>query len=646
MITLTNEVRDEVLDKVGFAVEDYKSGLSGIWTKYAEWRKASEGRPKESAKSFPHAKAANVAAPLTSVSHKTMYGALWVGLAQRKPAVLIEALQRESPEEKAMAEAVQGYMEILSEDPRELGMKDFLRAWLSSSSLEGVGYDKVVWDASSHEVTASRVTAEGGTETIKYTVEDHFGPRVLFLTPENVSWDQAFQDFQRTPILLERFLLGEHELKEKGALGEYDGDAVEAVLEALTTTDSDGEGEDRARIGAGRGETPVAELYEAYIKIDVDGDGTFEDLLVVYHPASRTLLYAEFNSFGERMIGNVAYEERPGWIQGIGVGWQCEHMQSVMNTLYNSRMDGIALTDAPMFLIRKGSGIPLHDDIYPGKRIAVDDVEKDFRPFNFDKSFLNTKEEERNALFWAQKNTGASDTLAGFPDSVMRSSDTVGGQVLRLKQSSAMFTTILENYERALSDVYRRVFKVLVMYKDEIMEKERRIGRMTPEKLTLLEKALTMDLAEIPLHLRFKVNVTDVDETFEMQRQNLMTLVQIMSMYFEKMIQLGQALDSGTLGPVSKTIAASALETATMQMKETLKLFGKEETLGSLPDSRKLAFMREMGEAMLGQALGGMAKAMGAGGPQGPGGGAPAMNVTPPQGALPPGGAGVEGGVI
>jgi hypothetical protein len=134
---------------------------------------------------------------------------------------------------------------------------------------------------------------------------------------------------------------------------------------------------------------------------------------------------------------------------------------------------------------------------------------------------------------------------------------------------------------------------------------------MTPEKLALLEKALTMDLAEIPLHLRFRVNVTDVDETFEMQRQNLMTLVQIMSMYFEKMIQLGQAMDSGTLGPISKTIAASALETATAQMIETLKLFGKEETLGSLPDSRKLAFLREMGEAMLGQMLQGAAGAMG-----------------------------------
>jgi hypothetical protein len=188
-----------------------------------------------------------------------------------------------------------------------------------------------------------------------------------------------------------------------------------------------------------------------------------------------------------------------------------------------------------------------------------------------------------------------------------------------------MFTTILENYERALGDVYRRVFKVLAMYKDEVLEKERRVGRLSPEKLSLLEKALTIDLAEIPLHLRFKVNVTDVDETFEMQRQNLMTLVQIMSMYFEKMITLGQALDSGALGPVSKTIAAAALESATMQMKETLRLFGKEENLGSLPDSKKLAFMRELGEAMLGQALQGAAQGL-AQGAQGP---APAQGLPP-----------------
>ena len=626
MITLKDEIREEILERLSAGVEAYEAALTGVWAKYAEWRKAAESRPKEASKSFPHAKAANVAVPVTSVSHKTMYGALWVGLAERKPAVLIEALQAENPEEKAMAEAVQTYMEILSEDPRELGMRDFLRAWLSSSSLLGVGFDKVGWNATSHEVTASRTTSEGGSETIKYTVEDHFGPKVTWVSPENVSWDPAFQDLQRTPILFERFLLSEYEVREKGALGEWDSDEAERIADSLTTTDSDAESEDRARIGSERGETGVAELYEAHIKVDVDGDGSYEDLLVVYHPASGALPYAEFNSFGERMMGNVAYEERPGWIQGIGIGWQCEHMQSVMNTLYNSRMDGLSLTDAPMFLIRKGSGIPLHDDIYPGKRISVDDVNADFLPVTFDKSFLNTREEERNTLFWAQKNTGASDTLAGFPDSVMRSSDTVGGQVLRLKQSSAMFTTILENYERALGDVYRRVFKVLAMYREEIMEKERRVGRMSPEKLALLEKALTIDLAEIPLHLRFKVNVTDVDETFEMQRQNLMTLVQIMSMYFEKMISLGQALDSGALGSVSKTIAAAALESATMQMKETLRLFGKEENMGSLPDSKKLAFMRELGEAMLGQALQGALGGMAQGAPgMIPGAGGPAL---------------------
>lgn len=637
MIELNEEKREALLDKVTTAIEEMESNLRGVWTKYEKWRKYAENKPEFEAKSYPHAKAANVAVPLTPVAHQTMYGALWAGVADRKPLVIAEPVQREDELQKAQSDCITEYLEILAEDENELGFKGFLRDWLSSSALLGIGFAKTVWDKRTHEVAATRRDADGGTENFKYSVTLHDGPRVLFVQPENILWDQAFQDLRRTPVLAERFILSEEELLEKVASGEYE--EAEDVLEGLTTQESTAETDQRSRVESNRGETPVAELYECHVLFDVDDDGFFEDLICVVHKDTRSLLYCEFNSFGERMISSVAYENRPGWLQGQGIGQKTEYMQEVSNTLYNSRLDGIGLTEIPLYLVRRGSGIPLNEDIYPGKRIEVDSVSEDFLPLAQPQSFLNTRAEEQGAMFWAQKNTGASDTLAGFPDSVMRSSDTVGGQVLRLKQSSAMYATILENYEAALTVIFQKVFKLLVMHKDEVMERERKIGRLSQNKLGMLEQALTMDVSEIPLKVRFRINTTDVDETFEMQRQNLMTITQIMSMFYEKMIQLGEIIDAPDqmIGPTQKAVASSAMESATKMMADSLKLFNHGEALGSLPDVKKLEFLRKFRDQMFGMGL--MMQAQ-----QVQGGGGNGIQASPPMGGIPGAGGAIPAG--
>lgn len=658
MIELSEEQREGLLDKVCEAIDEMEAGLEGVWDKYEKWRKYAENRPLSDAKTYPHSKAANVAVPLLPVAHRTMFGALFAGLAGRKPPVLVQPIQREDPAQKEEADVIAEYLQILTEDDRELGMKSFLRDWLADSSLVGLGFDKVVYDRTTKEVSATRTTPEGGVENIKYVVEEHDGVRVLFRKPENVLWDQAFQDLNRTPVLAEYFELSKEELETKLMLGEYvDG---EKVLGGLTTEESSGDSDQRERTGAQRGSTEVAGLYECHVLFDQDEDGGYEDLICVVHKESRSLLYCEFNSFGERMLGSVAYENRPGWLQGQGIGWKVEHMQEVTNTLYNSRMDGIALTEVPIYLIRRGSGIPLSDEFFPGKRIQADDLDRDFKMLFNEKGFQNTREEERGAMFWAQKNTGASDSLAGFPDGVMRSSDTVGGQVLRLKQSNAMYATVLDNYEQALSDIYRRVFKTLVLHKEETISKERKIMRLGEEKIAVLERALSMKIEDIPLRLRFRINTTDVDETFEMQRQNLMTMTQLTAMYFEKAMQLGMIMDNQQIGPTAKSIAASALEASTRMMRSTLDLFDREEVMGSLPDLKKLEMLKKLQEQIFGmkimvdvqglmQAQGGMNGAAQAGGGLlgGPGGGQEAAGAggagEGPQGGL-PGGPGIPGG--
>jgi hypothetical protein len=600
LINLTEEQRESISKGISKLLDDGEAGLEGLWRKYSEWRKAAEGRPKNEAKTFPHARAANVAVPLTSVVHKTMYGALWAGLASRKPLIMAKPVQRGIPGAKEEADVITEYFEILSEDPGELGLRAFLQDWLNSACLLGVGSDRVVWDRREREVAATVSEPDGTTRDVKYLLVEHNGPKIIFTQQDDLVWDQAFQDLEKSRGVFERVVLSREAFEEGLADGTYvDG---EAVLESLTTEEKDSDSDTRGRIGSERGDTGVIEVWEGAWREDVDGDGFYEDLLVTFHRETSTILAAEYNSYGERMRGTTAYEKRPGWVQGIGVGWACEHMQEVMNTLYNSRLDGLAITEVPVWLVRRGSKIPLNEDIWPGKRMVVDDP-TDLTMLRNEYGFQNTREEERNVLFWAQKNTAASDTLAGFPDSVMRSSDTVGGQVLRLKQSSAMYQTVLENFEAGLGDIFRRVFKVLVMHKDEVLEKERAIGRMDEAKIAVLERALSIPLEQIPLKLRFIINTTDVDETFEMQRTNVMTMTQIMKLFFENALQLAQIQDApeGAVGPNVRAAAASAAEVSTIFMKEVLKLFGHEEVDESLPNVKRLEFLRKWAEGAAAQ---------------------------------------------
>ena len=124
--------------------------------------------------------------------------------------------------------------------------------------------------------------------------------------------------------------------------------------------------------------------------------------------------------------------------------------------------------------------------------------------------------------------------------------------------------------------------------------------RLTSDEITGLEKALDMPLETIPRRLKFSVRTTEMDQTFEVRRQNTLTLWQILSTFWEKTIPLLIQMENPEIPPLAKQGMTKAFTGGARLLEQTFKFFGEEDTKKFVPDYKRLEILNQIQEAMQG----------------------------------------------
>jgi hypothetical protein len=164
------------------------------------------------------------------------------------------------------------------------------------------------------------------------------------------------------------------QLEVLGKKGVYYQDAVDK----LSPTKMDATAEERAN-AAGRDTqttryTEPYQLWELWLRYDVDDDGEEDDICVTFHRESGQILKAIYNP--------IFYSYRPfvdfkGASQveytydGEGICEIIEPLSEEIDTLHNLMLDRMKLINLPIRLYQTGIGIE-SKDLEPGKDIAVD----------------------------------------------------------------------------------------------------------------------------------------------------------------------------------------------------------------------------------------------------------------------------------
>jgi hypothetical protein len=603
-----------------------------------EWRTIRRqrwARPEFVKKNVPWPDASNVCPPGAMIATNTVFGMTKNSFGTKKPFWSITALQEKSHDDIKIAKTLERYLQLLADSEFDLNKRERDREIQEEADSLGTVFVKVPWTTKKNRVTL----ADGSQVDAIF----HDGPEWVVFPREDAYYRIRSKDIQSARWFGQALELEEQDVEERFASGvwtEFDGWKDFARTEA-----KDYERDVDAMTGGEPQTRKVWDFFEIFVRWDLTPkDGFWEDLILVFHRKSGIIVMATVNPLGIRPIRQVNFIKRSFRLDGTGVGHAGLHMQAELEALHNNRINAVHMTTLKMFIARKNSGIKSRETMSPGKIFLVDNV-SDFKPLETDEVYPSSLAAESNAWQYLQKATLMSDTMSGFADQTLKSRDSIGMQSNRMKASSGMIGSILEGMEDAYSNLGLMTVFQLVWNKETVLENERSIGRLSDDELLNLEKALNIKIEEIPVKLRFAVRTSDVEQTFEARRQNVLSLWSIYTTYPKLVLPLLMQIYGGIPVPEGppqqlpqpvKEAMLRIVAGSSKLMEKLFEFFGEDETGDFVPPYKleELAFrMMDMAqEQAIRRITGGQGSEIG--GPQ-------AGPVLPPG---PAGPAGMEGG--
>jgi hypothetical protein len=565
---------------------------------WAKWRRQFEARPQHREKNYPYPNSSNVSPPLSLIVGQ----ALWAHLKNMYDAVdppwYVEPLREEDSELIRQAEVLTKYYNTISKSRLDLNFRKFKRDFLQEVAVMGTCYVKVPW-------TAQPWYFRGEDDTVVNAML-HDGPELIVIPVEDLVYPENWPDMQTMPWIAHDVAKAEYELKDLATRGIYDADAVEQVLtyksryrgeekrakEELLQTDFSGEDE--------------YVITEIYFYHDSDGDGLHEDIVFTMHMPSGTVLRQDYNRFGYRMISAGAFINRTFSMEGRGSGQTTEYQQDEVEGIHNVRNDNMKFSNMRMLAVRRGV-FRENESIYPGKMFQVDNPREDIQPIQLGEVYPSSLQAEQQTMSYAREASGMASIMSGFADQTLGTRDTFRGQAMRMQKGLGLFSTIAQGLNECFSEIGMMIFFQLVENRERVIANERKAMRLNEEELVILENALNIRFADIPQKLAFHIRTSDVDETYEAKRQNMLSLTQLFSQYAQQVTPLALQL-FGPEGQQMKQMAPEAWNHmlsiytgSTKLMSEVFKFFGEEDPKRYLPDTRKYEMIQELMREMTGR---------------------------------------------
>jgi hypothetical protein len=622
---------DQMVAAASYLKSEYEKAATEMQArnrKAAKWREAMEAVAADAPKMSPMPNASNVTVPLTQTISQSLFAKIKGTFDARDPFWTVGTVKSDS-ESVRVVKVVEKYLDLLAQSPYDLDMERVKNDLFLETILVGAAFPKVVYEIDRWRV----IDPEKGEREVVY----HDGPAIDILPIERVFYRRGVNTIDRLPWIGLTTPLTEHELRSMAAHGELDEEAVTSILNQLRTDANDAETVMQKAEWTDQAEqTGLIDVTEFWFFWDVDQSGVPVDLFFTMHVPSGTILRQQYNTLGRRMVVNSKYFHRSFGLTGRGTGQMTESMNDEATNIHNLSNDNMKVANMRMFAVRRQAGFNKEEPMYPGKTMLLDNPTQDIHAIPIGEIYPSIENAESKSWAIAQRAVGLSDTAMGFADQTLGSRDTARGQAMRLQQGDSILGTVTEGLKRTLTEIAQLVWMQLVANKDRVMDRERKAMRLSEEDLGYLEKALSMELSEVPTRLSFSVRTTDVEKTFEQRRQNMMALTQLFAQFATQTIPLASQL----YGPAGMQMLRQSPELfkymerlllgSSILMEDVFTFFGVRNTQDYVPDhtllDKLMDSLGQMGQTFMGagQVQLGTGPGMGMGVPAG-------QPVMPPQ---------------
>ncbi len=574
--------------------EDSKSARRPVETRWTEALRLYEAIPKSATRNTPIENAPNIEIPLGAIASDAIYAQMVDQVYNIVPIITARETNAQWTEHTKAFQRFMNFGHANEFNTRVASENSFL-----DTIQLGTGIYYIPW-VESVVRQRSRIIRHASPRIFSIPIEDFFVP------------GGSFDDLQRARWNGMRTMLTRGEMSERALAGRWD------VRAAMPAGKKNFVRSERERLGGIAGQQGITDLFEVmnfFIDYDIDGDGFLEDLFVVYDVTSRSIMRVQYNPFDKRPFEAMRYQLRAHLFYGIGVIEMLRSFQEEVTELHNYRLANQLLANTRMFAAKPGSTMS-NTPIYPGKVIETPDPQADIKEIRISDIYASAPQAEIIVMQLAERRVGL-DSLASPRQNMNRTPATTA--LSQIQQLNRRFTPAFDAMRLGTAAA---VQQCAVRYQERILEGDTNVRDHIVQVMGSKDGNLVIELLQSPeFEDEVSVELTASSATInrQMDRQDMVQFVSIMTQYYQGMLQLIQLSQSPEATPLVKKTALSIAEKAGEVIDRVVR------TYDQIRDPQRLMLEIDMGIEQtpditgtgIEELLNGFAGAQGNGGPPG-----------------------------
>jgi len=363
------------------------------------------------------------------------------------------------------------------------------------------------------------------------------------------------------------------------------------------------------------------ELYEIWVRFDADGDGSEEDLVVIWHQGTSAILRATYSPYlhGKRPFHKTVYLPGPGFY-GMGLAEQDEWAQLVLSKLLNATVDNVVLANTRMYWAPQGSNIQPGEIVHPGKIFLLPPGESmgEVRLGEVYPSIFNLM---NMFMQYGELRSGVNDLRTGNVSGLP--SRTPATTILSLlREGNKRFDMIMTGIREVHGDMGLEIFQLIAQ---DYKENADFWMAFCVESLGEEDAMRILPLFDGPvrrLEAQWGVTVTATSGMVnkEVEKQAFVGLVQLMTQIYGQLIQTAMLLQQLQPESIAYQTAEASYASGVEMMKRLLERFDVQNPSDYAPNLAAIVASMQANAEGINPA---MASAMPMGQPQGGPGFAP-----------------------
>ena len=590
-----NNLRDQLSMDLGQWLDDEIKNQETRISDISRWQRMYRGQRE--AKASPYPGCSNVAVPISRINTEAISVRVMDGFWSQPKFWIVQPKKEEFKEFAPLLEDDMDWWQ-----KSVVGLRKKLFSPLMQAIKTGTGIIKMEHVSKKRSISRYATDEEAanpdiktfkfanGQDGIKEVVTTFEGPDIFPISREDFVISSDATSIQDACFIGFKKYLKKPDIELRVRQGLFDKDeaAKLKLSDEIDVTKQDRAEEQGKEIPPNQRDK--FEIWEIWLKYDVDEDGEEDDIVITFHPETKTILRCIYNPIfnGFRPFIDLVFNPTEYCFDGEGTCEILETLQIEIDTIHNTRNDRLAQINSPILFYNK-SAFADGLELIPGLHHPTDaNPSEVLYEFKFSDTTYSTVLEEQLLVDYANKATGVTPDVLGQPTS---SRPVFKEMASRLQEANKKFKFGIDNLRQKGSEIGMMYLEMSAQYQ--------------PVHSFFVKdgQKMTQKTVNYPLeYLRDGINVTLAASSElmnqESRRETAIQKYQMLSDYYTKLAGMVQAMVSPMVPPAFKSYIIKATEIAEKLMEAILR---DMDTLN--PDDLVMNMMDIFGKEGLMQAM-------------------------------------------